>query len=80
MEQRLDALADDVRAERVGTVEVLRIPDNLLFEIRVAPETIEQVWQTKFTVHQLAVPALQKVVRALKNAKAPQVADSSDLR
>jgi hypothetical protein len=78
--QQLNALADDLRAGRVGTVEVLRIPDNVLFEIRVAPETIEQVWNFRFTIHKREGSGIEKTEMALKGARAWRVSDASDLR
>jgi hypothetical protein len=77
---RIDGVVQELHAGSVETVEVLQIPPNTEFLIRVTPETLEKAWIYKTAVRRIDSGRLDNLLAVLKRARVEQVATGSDIR
>ena len=68
-EEQLKALATEVQAGRVGTVEILQIPPSLLTRSAVTPQILDRSWHYRFTIRHLSDPRISITSAVLKTAK-----------
>ncbi len=63
----IEATVRSLEAGEVGTMDTLRIPDDVLFRVNVNPERLESWWRYRFTSRDLG-PRTQELAVALKTA------------
>ena len=77
---RLDALADEVRTGRVATIEVAQIRLSKEFFVAVLPDTLDTVWDYKFTIRTIDDSHRKRISELLKAAPVEVSTTPGDLR
>ena len=65
----VNATAHAIETDHVEAIEILRIPDDVLFRVNVNPERLERWWRYKFVIRDVGIRA-QELTAALKSMTA----------
>src|SRR5262245_17514212 len=75
------SLVQNIESGTIGKVEVLCIPDGVVFAVAMTPERLETAWHYKFTVRDFrGDPLAEKLIDAIKDTTLSELAWHGDTR